>query len=48
MDIEMPIMGGLECTKKIRELEKSNKYSKTIIYGISSYSEEGNVIIHII
>ena len=38
MDIQMPILDGLEATKKIRLLEKENKSSPTPILALSAYA----------
>jgi len=38
MDLNMPVMGGLEATTKIRELEKSANRQRSIIIAISSSS----------
>lgn len=36
----MPLMGGCEATEKIRETEKSNKYPRTHICGLSAYTDK--------
>ncbi|ORX79348.1 hypothetical protein K493DRAFT_293359 [Basidiobolus meristosporus CBS 931.73] len=40
MDLEMPVMGGLECTQRIRELEKSAGEQQVPIIGVSGNARE--------
>jgi CheY-like chemotaxis protein len=34
MDIDMPVLNGLEASKQIREFEKENNLPKTYIIGL--------------
>ncbi|KAL4475560.1 hypothetical protein ABPG72_009249 [Tetrahymena utriculariae] len=45
MDIEMPIMDGLECIKHIREFETANSLKKTIIITVTAYEREQQEVI---
>ncbi|KAL0489744.1 hybrid signal transduction histidine kinase dhkK [Acrasis kona] len=40
MDISMPIMNGLECTRKIREYEQSNNLNRVTIIGLSGNARQ--------
>ncbi|PRP79937.1 putative PAS/PAC sensor protein [Planoprotostelium fungivorum] len=40
MDFEMPIMNGVEATKKIREFEQQQKCDPTLIIGVSANARE--------
>ncbi|ORX86568.1 hypothetical protein K493DRAFT_291242 [Basidiobolus meristosporus CBS 931.73] len=40
MDLEMPVMGGLECTQRIREIEKSTGEQHVPIIGVSGNARE--------
>ena len=41
-DINMPVMDGIEATSHIREIEKANKLSPTIIVALSAANIEEN------
>lgn len=41
MDLEMPIMGGLESSRLIRQREKEKKRKRTPIYAVSGTSMKG-------
>lgn len=44
MDIEMPVMNGLECTQKIRELESEGHLQRHLpIIAVSANAREGQV-----
>jgi len=43
MDVEMPLMGGLECTKMIREKEKALGKKKTRIIGLSGNARKEHI-----
>lgn len=43
MDIQMPIMNGIECTKKIREFEQKSKISSPIpIVAVTAFASEND------
>ncbi len=42
MDIQMPIMNGVEATKKIRELEKANSWPRINIIAVTAYAMPGD------
>lgn len=42
MDIQMPIMNGLEATKKIREIEKENGWPRIKIIAVTAYAMPGD------
>ena len=43
MDIEMPIMNGMESTEKIREYESQNGFFRTAIVGLSGNAREEQI-----
>ncbi len=42
MDIQMPLMDGLECTRKIREYEKSNNLPQVAIIAVTAHAMIGD------
>ncbi|ORX79350.1 hypothetical protein K493DRAFT_243683 [Basidiobolus meristosporus CBS 931.73] len=40
MDLEMPVMGGLECTRRIRDIEKTNNVQQIPIIGVSGNARD--------
>jgi len=44
MDVQMPVMNGLEATQKIRDWEKANEVSPMVIIGLTAGSSENDEI----
>jgi len=42
IDIQMPIMNGIEATKKIREMEQQNKWPRIKIIAVTAYAMPGD------
>ena len=42
MDIQMPIMNGIEATKNIREMEQQNKWPRIKIIAVTAYAMPGD------
>ncbi len=42
MDIQMPIMNGIEATKKIREMEQENNWPRIKIIAVTAYAMPGD------
>lgn len=42
MDIQMPVMDGIEATKRIRSIEKKNKTGPVKILAVTAYAMEGD------
>jgi CheY-like chemotaxis protein len=42
MDIQMPVMDGLECTRKIREYEKEKNLSKVTVIAVTAHAMKGD------
>ncbi|MCD4773371.1 MAG: tetratricopeptide repeat protein [Bacteroidales bacterium] len=42
MDIQMPVMNGIEATKNIRKYERDNKLEKTRIIAVTAFAMEGD------
>jgi CheY-like chemotaxis protein len=42
MDIQMPIMNGVEATKNIREIEQQNKWPRIKIIAVTAYAMPGD------
>ncbi|PRP84970.1 PAS sensor protein [Planoprotostelium fungivorum] len=47
MDFEMPVMNGVECTQKIRQLEKENSHPAVPIIGVSANARSAHTQIAI-
>ena len=39
MDVNMPVMGGLEASKAIKDVDKKNNISNLVIMGCTAYSD---------
>jgi len=42
MDIQMPIMNGIEATRKIREMEHNNNWPRIKIIAVTAYAMPGD------
>ncbi len=42
MDIQMPIMDGIECTKEIRQLESKNGWERIKIIAVTAFAMPGD------
>ena len=42
MDIEMPVMGGIECTKKLKTLMNEGKINGVPIIALTSHTDNNN------
>jgi len=42
MDIQMPIMNGIEATQKIREMEQENNWPRIKIIAVTAYAMPGD------
>jgi CheY-like chemotaxis protein/nitrogen-specific signal transduction histidine kinase len=41
MDIQMPVMDGIQATRLIREYERKNKLNKSVIIAVTAHTKEG-------
>ena len=42
MDIQMPVMDGIEATKRIRQIEEEKAWPRTKIVAVTAYAMEGD------
>lgn len=43
MDIQMPVMDGLEATREIRKYEELNEVEPTPVFAVTAYAEDDDV-----